>query len=242
MRPTFYHLMAPLLLLAVGCGQAEVNERSPAGPAPTQFGVVSGMVRFAGEPPPMRTLPGRPCHESAGPMVDQSVLVGPDGGLRHVVVFVRGAVPAPAAPLPPARLEQLNGRFMPRVVAVRVGQGLEVVNLDPCLYNVHGAARRNAAINLTQVSGAVDLLSFTQPETIALRSDIHPWMTGFVRVFDHDYFAVTGEDGRFVLARAPAGRYTLVAWHERYGEISQAVEIAADGAVNVDFTYRNPSR
>ena len=35
-------------------------------------------------------------------------------------------------------------------------------------------------------------------------------------------------DGRFTIANVPAGRYTLVGWHERVGE--QTSHITVDGA------------
>jgi hypothetical protein len=42
-------------------------------------------------------------------------------------------------------------------------------------------------------------------------------MKGWVRVFDHPYFAVTDADGNFVIKNAPAGKYQLVIWQEDMG-------------------------
>ena len=39
-------------------------------------------------------------------------------------------------------------------------------------------------------------------------------MTGYVRVFDHPYFAVTDENGNFEIKNAPAGKFRIVYWHE----------------------------
>jgi hypothetical protein len=52
---------------------------------------------------------------------------------------------------------------------------------------------------------------------IALRDSIHPWMQGWIQVFDHPYFAVTNADGKFVIPKAPAGKYRLVTWQESTG-------------------------
>ena len=49
---------------------------------------------------------------------------------------------------------------------------------------------------------------------IPFKCDIHPWMKGYVRVFDHPYFAVTDEDGKFEIKNAPAGKWRIVYWHE----------------------------
>ena len=49
------------------------------------------------------------------------------------------------------------------------------------------------------------------------KCDVHPWMTGYVAVTDHPFFAVTGDDGSFTIPNVPAGTYTIEAWHERFG-------------------------
>ena len=55
-------------------------------------------------------------------------------------------------------------------------------------------------------------------------------MTGYVRVFDHPYYALTDEDGTFEIKNAPAGKFRIVFWHEngvrggakgRFGEVIQ---------------------
>ena len=46
---------------------------------------------------------------------------------------------------------------------------------------------------------------------------IHPWMKGWIRVFDHPYFAVTDENGAFEIKDAPAGNLRLMVWHGSAG-------------------------
>jgi hypothetical protein len=56
-----------------------------------------------------------------------------------------------------------------------------------------------------------------RPGTLKLRCDAgHTWMSAYVHVFDHPYFAVTDARGQFAIdTRAlPPGRYTLEYWHE----------------------------
>jgi hypothetical protein len=52
---------------------------------------------------------------------------------------------------------------------------------------------------------------------IKVACNIHTWMSGYVRVFDHPYFAVTDADGKFTIPKAPAGSYRLFVWHESVG-------------------------
>jgi hypothetical protein len=67
-------------------------------------------------------------------------------------------------------------------------------------------------------------------------------MTGYVRVFDHPYYAVTDDDGNFEIKNAPAGKYRIVYWHENgvrggaQGRAGEEVEIALpQGAKTMDL-------
>ena len=59
-------------------------------------------------------------------------------------------------------------------------------------------------------------MTFARPETFKVGCDVHPWMTAYVGVFDHPFFAVTGDGGRFEIQSVPPGTYTLVAWHDAW--------------------------
>ena len=55
----------------------------------------------------------------------------------------------------------------------------------------------------------------------ALNCDIHPWMSGYVHVFEQPYFAVTDAKGGFELGQVPEGTWTLRCWHEGMREVPQ---------------------
>ena len=67
---------------------------------------------------------------------------------------------------------------------------------------------------------------------IQYKCTIHGWMTGYVRIFDHPYYAVTDEDGKFEIKNAPAGKFRIVYWHENgvrggaNGRFGEPIEIA----------------
>ena len=65
----------------------------------------------------------------------------------------------------------------------------------------------------------------------------HGWMSAYVHIFDHPYFAVTGPDGRFEIDGLPAGSYTLAAWHEKLGRRTVQVTVPDDGAAQVALEY-----
>lgn len=66
-------------------------------------------------------------------------------------------------------------------------------------------------------------------------------MKGYIAVFDHPYFTVTGKDGSFDLKNVPPGNYTLVAWHELYGTNEQPVTIGSKESKTLHITFHAAS-
>ena len=63
-------------------------------------------------------------------------------------------------------------------------------------------------------------------------------MKSYIAVFKHPYFAVTGKDGSFQLPNLPPGEYTVEAWHEKLGTMTQKITVAAGENKTVDFTFK----
>jgi hypothetical protein len=210
----------------------------PAGP-----GVIRGVVRFNAPRPPV-TVIGGPCCPGSTPAVDESTVVNDDGSLKNVVVYIKDGpnVQLASDTSPAAALDQKDCRYVPHVLALRTNQALDVTSHDPTMHNVHVLATANPADNFSETTvGATRQLTFSQPEFIHVKCDVHPWMSAYIAVFDHPYFAVTGDDGKFGIAHLPPGSYTLVAWHEKYGSLEQKnVVVTGEQPVDVQFTYQGP--
>ena len=65
--------------------------------------------------------------------------------------------------------------------------------------------------------------------------DVHRWMTAFVGVVGHPYFATSGAGGTFTIANVPAGSYTIQSWHELFGVLTQTVRVTEGSTSTVDF-------
>lgn len=207
-------------------------------------GGVAGTVRVEGDLPAdttvRPTMDRRTCGES---FVDRTI-VGGANGLGQVVVWltdVRGGKPLPLA----RRFTVTNERcrIEPRVQAVVAGGTLNVRSGDPVVHRTRVLRQGTGEVvaryehnDFGQVVPDDDVLR--TPGLLELRSDVHPWTRGFVAVFDHPYFAVTGATGRFALDDVPPGEYTLAAWHERLGRIEQRVTVAAGAPTAVTLTFR----
>jgi plastocyanin len=199
--------------------------------------VVHGSVKFSGDIPPIRYV-GGDCFPGAEPVPAESTVVNPDETLKNVVVYIK-AGPNVRMPDPPeAVLAQKNCRYVPHVRALRTGQVMNVTNHDPTAHNVLVQSDDNPAENIEELQGGSHGFHFDHAGIVRFRCQVHPWMSAYVYVFDNPCFAVTGDDGTFEIGHLPPGSYTLVAWHEKYGEIEKPFTVAGDKPVVVDFEYR----
>jgi plastocyanin len=215
----------PILLLAAGLAVAlavALAARASAGQGDVR--TITGSVRYAGKPParkPLDTRSEKACADRK--LLDESVVVSPDGTLRDVHVRIAiGAAGKHAAPARPVVMRQDGCRYQPHVVGVVEGQELWIENDDAFMHNIHARLDGDTWFNRSQPRGAPAIKNRDlgkAGEVLELRCDVHPWMRAHVVVTDHPYFAVTGDDGGFTLANVPAGRtFTIEAWHPTLGK------------------------
>ncbi len=214
-----------------------------------QAASISGKVMFEGEAPkpaPIAFGAEKQCaemHKDKMP-VQEDIVVNPNGTVKWALVHVKETPPGTfAAPAEPVVIDQTGCIFAPHGVAARAGQQVIFKNNDPVLHNVRTESKANKVFNIAQpIQGMQTKKVFDKAETgIKLRCDVHFWMTGYVHVMDHPFFAVTGEEGTFTIKDIPAGTYTLELWHERLGTQSQTVTVAAADAKDVTFTLKKPN-
>jgi hypothetical protein len=75
---------------------------------------------------------------------------------------------------------------------------------------------------------------FDKPGLVVLGCNIHDRMVSYIKVVDSPYFAKTGADG-VARVEAPAGKYTVSAWH--YNSIAPVPDqlVAAKGDATLAF-------
>lgn len=185
----------------------------------TGSGAIAGKVSFSGKVPPAQKvqLSADPrCAAMHKHTLKREPVKVKDGGLADVLVYVKsrigGEYPAPAEPV---LLDQVGCMYDPSVVVVMVGQPLRIRNSDDTLHNIHPRPSVNKEFNIGQPrQGMVTTRSFEKPELmIPTVCDVHPWMRAYISVFNHPFFAVTGEDGSYEIKALPEGEYEIEAVH-----------------------------
>jgi Carboxypeptidase regulatory-like domain len=208
-------------------------------------GKLIGHVKLTAVPPPNRQIPmgsDLKCLElNNGKKVEQeTVLRDADGGLRNVFVSVQGSFPqSPAPPPEPVTIDQQGCVYKPRIQGARVGQTLLVKNDDDTLHNIHSLSTKGNSFNTGQPKAGLTFKTPLKNEEVMLhvKCDVHPWMTGYIGVVSHPYFAVSGASGAFTISNVPPGHYTVQAWHERYGTTTRTIDVKAGATTTIDFVY-----
>jgi len=237
-----------LIAAVAACGSTPAPPAAPAGKTvdAATAGSIGGKVTFTGKrPAPDRIKMGSDpaCMQMAGPSPQSdAVVIAANGALANSFVYIKSGLD-PAYTFPAATstvpLEQKGCRYAPRVLGIRVGQTMEIINADPTMHNVHAMPTMNQEFNQSQIAqGSRMTHVFTQPEVMVhFKCNVHNWMTAYVGVVTHPYFAVTGADGTFTLSGVPPGTYTVEAWHEKFGTRSATVTVPASGAEHVEFSF-----
>jgi plastocyanin len=227
--------MAVVIALALGS--------SVAGGQAGGRGTIKGHVKLTGK------LPGNPvirmgmdpmcAKANAGKqVVQETVMAALDGSLANVFVSLEGTFPPTPVSSEPVVIDQRACVYRPRVVGARVGQTLQVRNSDDLIHNVHSLTEKGNAFNISEPkAGMVQSFKLKDAEILRIKCDVHRWMTTYVGIVGNPYFAVSNDGGNFEIANVPPGSYTIRAWHELYGPVTQRVAVRAGATATINFSY-----
>ena len=237
-------------------------------------GTVSGKVILeGGKPRPMAfnlvTIPDPvfcgTISTGTGWRIVEDFIIGPDKGLKDVVVFLKGIKKGKSFKLPKVRIESVDCDFIPFVNVIKDKDKIEVVNMDPVQHDIQGyetARERGARVlfnrplpmnpfhTVAGFFGQEYLPGKPMIEEIHLRKGrnvfvmqcgFHPYMFSWGMVVKNPYYAITKEDGKFEISNVPPGEYTLSAWHPGVNKfIEQKVTVRGKGSSKANFVFESP--
>ncbi|MFQ5706361.1 MAG: carboxypeptidase regulatory-like domain-containing protein [bacterium] len=226
-------------------------------------GHIRGKVRYTG---PAMELPEieitkDPNVCGSQPRKLKAIDISGDGALRNAVVYIaditRGKPFSPVAG--PPVLEQKGCAYYPHVQVVPGRSTLKIVNEDKLWHNVHAYLfpyDTQFVLYPSSLPGGgrtlfnAAMLKFVKkifrdlPEKgiVKFMCDAgHTWMTAYIVLAEHPYFAKVDQDGRFELKDVPVGTYELAVWHEYFGTKTKDIEIFDNTYTRVDFVYKQGS-
>lgn len=211
-------------------------------PAPQQWGTTLGRVVYDGKPPKQVMMPTLDKLESTnGPkeVPDESLVVGKNGGLANVFVYLRSkpsAIHPDFIQAEPKKIlfEAKNARYIPH--------GLGIWTQDILDYHNREAYGISPSFQSASQGFMVWLdrdqkkeMKFQKSENVpsSFMSNTHPWMQAKLLVRDNPYFCVTNERGNFCIPNLPANEeLEFVFWHERVGYLKNLKSDVASFTTN----------
>jgi len=249
-------LMSAAVILGFGpsaCAQAN------------QWGNVKGKIVWGGKDIPKQlpitTVAGSPdkmaCMMGGNTVVSEEYVVNPKNkGLKWAFVWlvnndINNKPPLPIHPdlkalkVKKVVIDQPLCAFIPHALALREGQDLLAKNSANIAHNLkwtgHPATNPGGNV-LIPAAGVLDIKGLVADARypVQVECNIHPWMRGWIRVFDHPYYAVTDDDGAFEIKDAPAGPCRLIVWQGSGGWLGgakgkngQPINVKAGGTVDL---------
>ena len=211
-------------------------------------GSITGTITFEGKAPKMKPLrldadPICVANNEIAPKKEWLIL-DENKGVKNMLVFITEGLNIDySPPEEPVVIDQKGCIYSPHVVGIMAGQQLDILNNDGTLHNIHALPKVNKEFNKAQPRSKKKLsVKFEKPEApFKIKCDVHPWMGAYIGVFDHPCFAVSGDDGTYIISDLKPGEYVIEAWHEKLGSQTANVTVS-DSAAYQDFTFKKPSK
>jgi hypothetical protein len=253
---------ATMLSLAAACGDggSAADEGLPpeisAAPMPPYeampldtVGRIEGTIAWAGTIPPdsIANVPQplvRVCRTNRLRLTPVRVTRGTVSGAVVWLADARRGKPLPAS----RRFELATDRcrLTPPVQSAIAGGMLNVLSLDRLEHRLlftragtEGAVGRVEQFDAGQVVPLESVLRLPGPVTVS--SDRYRWMTAWIHVFDHPYFAMSDRGGEFAIDSIPPGRYTLVLWHSAVGSRDTTITVTGGDTSRIRLVLQDAS-
>lgn len=166
--------------------------------------------------------------------------VGSNGAFRDVVVLIEGIEKGKSfRDFKPPRIEARDCRFLPFITVVRDRHEVTVVNMDPAMHDVQAyetshlgprvlfnsplpisdrypkeaglSAHFHKHFEGTPITETVNMTKGRR--VFVLQCGFHAYMESWALAVDNPYYAVTDQEGRFMIDDVPPGTYKVLVWH-----------------------------
>jgi len=239
-------------ILSIGlCAEAKAYESGTV----TDGGIVRGKLTFKGPVPEpkefkLHRYPDRAfCGELSdgnGHRLLKEVNIGPDSGLKDVVIVVEDIQRGKPFTFTDAEVEATLCQFLPFVTVVSDKRRVTVVNRDPVAHDIQGYAYDPAGVDIVlhhpalKASGTADVVQLVKGRKVfTMQCGMHPYMQNWGYAIDNPYYAVSDFNGSFAIGDLPAGTYLIKAWHPILGSQAKKITVKPNETVSLDFLFED---
>jgi len=232
-RPFAYAaILAAATLCAAPAGAYEVI-------TVTDGGTLAGTVKATGAGAPGKIEVSKDSQVCGTEKMAPDLVVGADGALANVVVVVKAAKGKKMdVPAQNPVFDQKTCEFHPHILVFPAGSTIDILNSDGILHNVHTTSSANPSVNQAQPKFKPKInVKVEKPEwPIAVKCDVHGWMSGYWISQEHPYYALTDASGAFKIGDLPPGDYEVEVWHEKLGKKTEKVTIKPGEETTVSWS------
>jgi hypothetical protein len=172
-------------------------------------------------------------------------VISPDLGIKNVFVALQDVTKGKAMPKEDLRIDLKNCQFHPLAAVGYIGSQIVVNNSDPIFHNISFGLmlkeRRSTVYNLALPNQNMEIKKpIRRAGMYNVKCDAHKWMRANVFAAKNPYVALTDKNGKFEITDILPGKYTVLVWHEGFGEVKKTIEVKAGGATTMDHTFAKP--
>jgi len=192
-----------------------------------KWGDLTGRFVYDGKPPERKKLKVDKDLECCGKfdIRDESLMVGKEGALANVYVYVRtrDVDVCPELESSTEKRVTLDNRdciFQPHCMTIWYEkQEFYIVNSDPVAQSVAFTPFGDKPANVVMPVDAKVTWKFGRKQSVPVPIDCvyHPWERAYILPASNPYASISAADGTFKIARLPVGELQFQAWHERIG-------------------------
>ena len=155
----------------------------------------------------------------------------------RVVIYLEGPGPAGsnAADHATFKMQQLDRRFVPDMLAVPVGSTVSFPNMDPIFHNIFSLSKPKSFDLGSYDKGETRSVIFPKPGIVDVYCHLHPNMSGTIVITPNRWYARSDRTGKYQIQDVPPGEYTVVAWHKTAGFYRKKILVEAGHDSTADF-------
>jgi plastocyanin len=181
--------------------------------------IVLGLLFAFCEPAVATNFTAEVVDQDNRPVVNAVISLMPDSKI---------SIPAASTRLPAEKtIDQRNETFLPLVTIIPKGGRIAFANNDQTTHQVYSfSAAKQFEITLARGEKS-PAIAFENSGVAALGCNIHDHMIAYAFVAESPWTAITGADGRAVIADVPPGNYKAQVWHPKFPPGREAPSLPA---------------